>query len=88
MIPSAGFTFIAMKDEKKIGQPKPAPSVVLKVKQGQAKERVVRFTSTFLIGRHRDNDLRHARNTAGLRVGPAGHGFVFPARFGRSIGCL
>ena len=47
-----------MKNEKKIGQSKPAPPVVLKVKQGQAQERVVRFTSTFLIGRHRDNDLR------------------------------
>lgn len=58
MIPSAGFTFIAMKNEKKIGQSKPAPSVVLKVKQGQAQERVVRFTSTFLIGRHQDNDLQ------------------------------
>lgn len=46
-----------MKDEKKIGQPKPAPAVVLKVKQGLAQERVVRFTRTFLIGRHRENDL-------------------------------
>src|SRR4030043_2351271 len=55
---SAEFTFIAMKNEKKREPSKPAPSVVLKVKQGQAQERVVRYTSTFLIGRHRDNDLR------------------------------
>jgi pSer/pThr/pTyr-binding forkhead associated (FHA) protein len=47
-----------MKDEKKIDQLKPVPSVELKVKQGLAQERVVRYTRTFLIGRHKDNDLQ------------------------------
>ena len=55
---SAGFTFIALKNEKKIGQSKPAPSVLVKVKQGQAQGSMMRFTKTFLIGRHQDNDLQ------------------------------
>lgn len=47
-----------MQDEKKPGQPKPAPAVLVRVKQGQVQEGLRRFGKTFLIGRHQDNDLQ------------------------------
>ena len=37
---------------------KPAPSVLVKVKTGLAQGNLKRFTKTFLIGRHQDNDLQ------------------------------
>jgi len=37
---------------------KPPPSVLVKVIQGQAQGSMKRFTKTFLIGRHQDNDLQ------------------------------
>ena len=40
------------------GQPKPPPAVLVKMKQGQVWESMMRFSYTFLIGRHEDNDLQ------------------------------
>lgn len=37
---------------------KPSRAVLVKIKQGQAWESMMRFTDTFLIGRHKDNDLQ------------------------------
>ena len=37
---------------------KPAPSVLVKVKKGLAQGNLKRFTKTFVIGRHQDNDLQ------------------------------
>ncbi len=34
------------------------PVVVARVRQGQAQERLMRFTGTFVIGRHGDNDVQ------------------------------
>jgi hypothetical protein len=56
-----------MKDEKNREPSKPGPSVVLRVKQGQAQARVVRLTKTILIGRHRDNDFQLRDNCVSRR---------------------
>jgi len=37
---------------------KPSRAVLVKMKQGQAWESMMRFTDNFLIGRHQDNDLQ------------------------------
>src|SRR4030043_238095 len=37
---------------------KPPPSVLVNVKKGVAQGNLMRFTKTFLIGRHQDNDLQ------------------------------
>jgi hypothetical protein len=47
-----------MQDEKRMQQPKSAPTVLVKVSHGQAQESLMRFKKTFLIGRQENNDLQ------------------------------
>ena len=47
-----------MQDKKKAEEPRHTPSVLVKIKQDQARESARRFTDTFLIGRNEDNDLQ------------------------------
>jgi len=47
-----------MQDERRAKELKPVRAVLVKLKQGQAWESMMRFTDTFLIGRHDDNDLQ------------------------------
>lgn len=47
-----------MTDEKRTQRLKPAPSVIVKVKEGQAHKIITRFNDTFQIGRDEDNDLQ------------------------------
>jgi membrane-bound lytic murein transglycosylase D len=47
-----------MQDERRAKELKPVRAVLVKLKQGQTWESMMRFTDTFLIGRHDDNDLQ------------------------------
>jgi hypothetical protein len=47
-----------MQEEERTQQLKVAQSVLVEVRRGQAREGTIRFSHTFQIGRHKDNDLQ------------------------------